>query len=130
MSLAAFEHFVHLVARATNPESDPGRPPLQPCSYTGKPCAYGTNPCNGVIANCNNINSTQVWVGIIVIVALSAIVIAVPKYPAPFGGPNIGTTKTSLVLTFVCCYLIFCFTYLAQWFPLVYPERSAEGGEH
>ncbi|RIA95921.1 V-type proton ATPase subunit E [Glomus cerebriforme] len=63
-----------------------------------------------------------VWVGCAIagLVALSYIV--VPK------GPNQTTIRTSLILSFICTYLMWAITYLSQLHPLIVPRRNA--GEH
>ncbi|KXS09217.1 hypothetical protein M427DRAFT_64594 [Gonapodya prolifera JEL478] len=95
----------------------------------GVSCQTGQSPCNGIIDKDANITGSPVLIATILMVALSVVVNLVPGrlYGKSWGPPNDGVTKTSLTLVFVCCYLMYAFTYLAQYNPLVAPERKVGG---
>ncbi|RAK99211.1 V-type proton ATPase subunit E [Aspergillus ibericus CBS 121593] len=39
-------------------------------------------------------------------------------------GENQTVFRSTLILSFACCYLMWAITFLAQWHPLIVPKRS------
>ncbi|KAF0458978.1 ATPase, V0 complex, subunit E1/e2 [Gigaspora margarita] len=65
-------------------------------------------------------NIIMIGFGASIFIALSYI--SIPK------GPNQTTIRTSLILTIICCYLMWAIAYLAQLHPLITPKSV--GGIH
>ncbi|CAI7597977.1 unnamed protein product [Penicillium viridicatum] len=64
-------------------------------------------------------NSWSMVIGLIIIIALStAAWFLSPK------GDNQTLFRSTLILTFVSCYLMWAIVFLAQWHPLIAPRRS------
>ncbi|TKX24699.1 V-type proton ATPase subunit H-like protein [Elsinoe australis] len=64
-------------------------------------------------------NGWSIVIGLICIVAFSAV--------SWFGSPkgeNQTVWRSSLILSAFFCYLMWLITFLAQWHPLIVPERS------
>ncbi|PWW73502.1 hypothetical protein C7212DRAFT_219912, partial [Tuber magnatum] len=61
----------------------------------------------------------NIFIGLFVVVALSAVVwVFAPK------GENQTIWRSSLILTFAACYIMWAITFMAQLHPLVMPRRS------
>ncbi|PYH45126.1 V-type proton ATPase subunit E [Aspergillus saccharolyticus JOP 1030-1] len=58
-------------------------------------------------------------IGLIVVVIASVLAwIFSPK------GENQTVFRSTLILSFTCCYLMWAITFLAQWHPLITPKRA------
>ncbi|KAH9930013.1 ATPase, V0 complex, subunit E1/e2 [Fomitopsis serialis] len=55
----------------------------------------------------------------IILLAMGIVWFVTPK------GPNQTLIRTSLMLTLMCCYLMWAVTYLAQVYPLETPRKAA-----
>jgi len=60
-----------------------------------------------------------VWVGCAIAGLVGLSYIGIPK------GQNQTTIRTSLILSFICIYLMWAITYLSQLHPLIAPKRNA-----
>jgi len=58
-----------------------------------------------------------IWMGLGVSGGVFVSYVIVPK------GQNQTTTRTCLILSLICCYLMWAITYLAQLHPLIVPRR-------
>ncbi|KAG0133486.1 ATPase, V0 complex, subunit E1/e2 [Tuber indicum] len=64
-------------------------------------------------------NGWSIFVGLFVVIALSAVVwVFAPR------GENQTIWRSSLILTFAACYIMWAITFMAQLHPLVMPKRS------
>ncbi|KAI2815087.1 hypothetical protein CBS63078_8057 [Aspergillus niger] len=64
-------------------------------------------------------NGWSLIIGLIFVVVASVLAwIFSPK------GENQTVFRSTLVLSFVCCYLMWAITFLAQWHPLIVPKRA------
>ncbi|KAL1919948.1 uncharacterized protein VTP21DRAFT_1880 [Calcarisporiella thermophila] len=61
---------------------------------------------------------TVLWIFIATLIASGALYVLTPK------GPNQTTIRTSLIMSLICCYIMWAITYMAQLHPLVAPQRN------
>ncbi|KAI9824081.1 MAG: H(+)-transporting V0 sector ATPase subunit e [Thelocarpon impressellum] len=70
-------------------------------------------------------NGWSIIIGLVFVVLASL----VAWYFAP-KGENQTVWRSSLVLTFASCYIMWAITFLAQWHPLIVPKRHDLRPEH
>ncbi|KAB8067555.1 ATPase, V0 complex, subunit E1/e2 [Aspergillus leporis] len=64
-------------------------------------------------------NGWSLIIGLVIVVIASAVAwIFSPK------GDNQTLFRSTLILSFVACYLMWAITFMAQWHPLITPKRS------
>ncbi|TVY88580.1 V-type proton ATPase subunit e [Lachnellula willkommii] len=74
---------------------------------------------NGPSANISSHSSWSIIIGLVVIV----LACAAGWFLAPKGETQT-IWRSSLILSFASCYIMWAITFLAQWHPLIVPRRS------
>lgn len=64
-------------------------------------------------------NGWSILIGLIVVVALSA-----AAYFFSPKGENQTVWRSTLILSFASCYIMWAITFMAQWHPLIEPKMS------